>query len=299
MERNRISFTELAHLCQELNALTNRQYRPGHQLVKLFNFLSQFSRSDEFYKDEDQVLNLFATYSPNEYKPTHPCVVTNLAKFIVMPENEKKEALQNFAKQLDEHEQWEWESRRKAKNRRKATKHLGKSPSHKATKFSESPQFFPVAGMNSLSRPTSIATISSMSSMNTSLSSMSSEEPEESNFRYVHLDPWEKMSLLGLGGEKVAEHESYHSEMRESYRRHQHEPQCQNTESGTAHTGKSFHITNRHISAQLYQSPDHEYETVLALERWEWNDKHYSDLVNRLDDDEDRHMSPSYVDNFY
>jgi len=67
-----------------------------------------------------------------------------------------------------------------------------------------------------------------------------------------------------------------------------------------AYKGKSFAATNRHISSQLYQGPpaDMEYDSVLApIDRWEWDDKHYSDLVNRLQYDEDRHLSP-YVSNF-
>jgi len=314
LRKDKISFTELADLCHELNTLTNRQYRPGHQLVKLFNSLSQFSRSGEFYKNDDQVLRLFSTYNP-EHKQTHPYIVDNLAKFIVLPESEKKEALQNFAKQLDEHEQWEWESRRKAKTRRK--QHHGKSPA--ATKYLESPAFTPVAGMNSLSRPTSSATLSSMSSTNT-LSSMSSEEPEEMSY----LD-WEDRV------QKMPEHpEEMYGRMEPPQERHQRPYYHRNGGHGAQHfqtqhpyhrgdpaqypqeweptthcrsgppaaaarmpsKGKSFHRTTRHISAQLHQSPQEfqEYESVLALDRYEWNDKHYSELVNRLYEDE--HLSP-------
>jgi len=309
----KITFTELADLCHELNGLTNRQYRPGHQLVKLFNSLSEFSTTGEFYKNDDQVLRLFNTFNP-DYKQTHPHIVSNLAKFIVMPENEKKEALQNFAKQLDEHEQWEWESRRKAKTRRKAHHH-GRSPSQ-PSKCLESPPYNPVAGMSSLSRPTSSATLSSMSSTNT-LSSMSSEEPMEDRnmaYRYKDFDnSWEDR------WQKMTENDRYRSEMRymrEHQERH-HYPQfprekeyrtpaeyrtpeyhtpVEHEPERVAH-GKSFQATNRHISAQLYHPTDYEYESVLALDRWDWDDKHYSDLVNRLYDDEDRHLSP-YV-NFY
>jgi len=236
-----------------------------------------------------------------------------------MPENEKKEALQNFAKQLDEHEQWEWESRRKAKTRRKAH-HQGRSPSQ-PSKYLESPPSSaalssmaygnPVAGMSSLSRPTSSATLSSMSSTNT-LSSMSSEEPMEDRnmaFRYKDYDnSWEDR------WQTMTEHERYRSEMgymreqreRQRYQHYPREPEYRTPteyrtpvehEAERAALGKSFQATNRHISAQLYQPPDYEYESVLALDRWEWDDKHCSDLVNRLYDDEDRHLSP-YV-NFY
>jgi hypothetical protein len=310
----KITFTELADLCHELNGLTNRQYRPGHQLVKLFNSLSEFSTTGEFYKNDDQVLRLFNRFNP-DYKQSHPHIVSNLAKFIVMPENEKKEALQNFAKQLDEHEQWEWESRRKAKTRRKAHHH-GRSPSQ-PSKYLESPPYNPVAGMSSLSRPTSSATLSSMSSTNT-LSSMSSEEPMEDRnmaYRYKDFDnSWEDR------WQNMNEHERYRSEM--SYmREHQgrpHYPQFPREkeyrtpaeyrtppeyrtpvehESERAAHGKSFKATDRHISAQLYHPTDYEYESVLALDRWDWDDSQYSDLVNRLYDDEDRHLSP-YV-NFY
>jgi len=315
VDKNKISFAELAELCHELNTLTNRQYRPGHQLVKLFNSLSHFSRSGEYYKNEDQVLRLFATYSP-DYKQTHPYVVTNLAKFILLEGAEKKEALQNFAKQLDEHEQWEWESRRKAKTRRKAHHH-GKSPTHQPSKYLESPAFTPVAGMSSLSRPTSSATLSSMSSTNT-LSSMSSEEPEDLTFRHYpkEFDPvWPQEDRW----QKMSEHERYQSEyMREQYRRdpgreyYQHQQRYAREQEHhaashyaqsrmpPAYKGKSFAATNRHISSQLYQGPpaDMEYDSVLApIDRWEWDDKHYSDLVNRLQYDEDRHLSP-YVSNF-
>jgi len=293
----KISFTELADLCHELNGLTNRQYRPGHQLVKLFNSLSEFSTTGEFYKNDDQVLRLFNAFNP-DYKQTHPHIVSNLAKFIVMPENEKKEALQNFAKQLDEHEQWEWESRRKAKTRRKAH-HSGRSPSQPSKYLESQPSSAalssmaygnPVAGMSSLSRPTSSATLSSMSSTNT-LSSMSSEEPMEDRnmaFRYKDYDnSWKDR------WQTMTEHERYCSEMgymREQQERkhYQHYPQESEYRTPTEYRtqvdheaeraayGKSFQATNRHISAQLYQPPDYEYESVLALDRWEWDDKHYS-----------------------
>jgi len=327
LRKEKITFTELADLCHELNTLTNRQYRPGHQLVKLFNSLSQFSRSGEFYKDDDQVLRLFSTYNP-EYKQTLPYIVNNLAKFIVLPESEKKQELQNFAKQLDEHEQWEWESRRKAKTRRK--QHHGKSPA----KYLESPAFTPVAGMNSLSRPTSSATLSSMSSTNT-LSSMSSEEPEEMGYQqYGYLrefDPvWEdrvqKMpehpeEMYGRmekpqerhqrpyyyrnGGHGAQQHfqtqHPYHRGDPAAQYRQEREPSshCRSGPPAAAarmpFKGKSIHATTRHISAQLHQSPQErqdfqDHESVLALGRWEWNDKHYSELVNRLYEDE--HLSP-------
>lgn len=308
VSKDKISFTELADLCHELNTLTNRQYRPGHQLVKLFNSLSQFSRSGEFYKNEDQVLRLFSTYNP-EYKQNHPHIVNQLAKFIVMPELEKKEALQNFAKQLDEHEQWEWESRRKAKTRRK--QHHGKSP---GMHFADSPAFAPVSGMNSLSRPSSSTMLSSMSSTNTlssmastnTLSSMSSEEPEDMGFYSREFDPvpWKEDRYQHFcEAEQYYPEDNYHGPAR--YRRDfyrdpaRHHPQYrrelpykQEWERAPRAGGKSFEATNRHISAQLHDAQrDLEYDSVLNdYDRWEWDDEHYSELVSRLYDDD--HLSP-------
>jgi len=189
----KVLFIDLAELCRELNTLTNRQFRPGHQLVKLYHALSRFSQVSEYYKDEEQVLQLFNIYNL-ESKHTHPYVITQLAKIYQLEGEEQKVALAKFANRLDEHEQWEWESRRKAKTRRKAQQNLQAPHIHASRSLPDlsahgghpSPIPSPASmGQTPLSRTQSFTKLSLGSNLappldnesrQTSYSSMSSEE---------------------------------------------------------------------------------------------------------------------------
>lgn len=157
-EDTKVRFIDLAELCRELNTLTNRQFRPGHQLVKLYHALSRFSTVSEYYKDEEQVLQLFNIYNL-ESKHTHPYVITQLAKIYQADPEDQKVKLTEFANRLDEHEQWEWESRRKAKTRRKAQLSL-QPPPHVPPRVQSMPDLSSVGGghPSPIPSPASLAT---------------------------------------------------------------------------------------------------------------------------------------------
>lgn len=149
-----VKYVEIAELCHTLNSLTKRQFRPGHQLVKLYNCLIKFSTISKTYEGAGQLLTLFEAFGL-EPKQTHPNVVAELARFCNLGEAQK-EALLCLANQLDNHERWEWESRKKAKTRRK-TYHNKKS-AKKAEKRNLQ------KNVSKMPRPTSTCTLSSMES---------------------------------------------------------------------------------------------------------------------------------------
>jgi len=181
-----VLFSDIAELCHALNNLTNRQYRPGHQLVKLFNSLVKFAQTEEHFKSQEQVEELFGKLEL-QYKHSHPFIVAQLAAVHSLSLPKQKEKLARLAKQLDDHEQWETESRRKSKTRRKTahtvsekTNRESPSTSVSSRKHSASASIArtPELGASatsgadygadfanaSMSRPTSSGTLSSMCS---------------------------------------------------------------------------------------------------------------------------------------
>jgi len=153
---NCIRYTELAELCHKLNCSTSKQHRPGHQLVKLYNVLLRLSSEEEFYKGEDNFDELIQKLElEHMMKHSHAFVVKSyLVVAAKLSKEEQTTKLAEFAKKLDDHEKWEYESRRRNKSRRKTSREK--------------------VSVKDLSRPTSCESLCGLSSSHGSTSTLNS-----------------------------------------------------------------------------------------------------------------------------
>jgi len=253
MCERRVKIEELAAMCQVLNTLTNRQFRPQLQLVKLHTILIKISSVAQYFESEEEIVKYFEMFH-FEYKQNHPYILTTLVGIIRSPQESQKEKMSNFAKKLDEWSQWEWESRRKSKSRRKA--HYGRNAV--PTKRETMPM-----GMHSSASTNTLS----------SLSSASSDEYEDSGSYADDYDPkFRAMNNLAVHMDDCKD--SYRKQVRDyEWEREQYESemylqQCRQRmelERGYYPVGKSFVQTRRHMNynemAYDYYDYDLDYES--------------------------------------
>lgn len=232
MCERRVKIEELAAMCQVLNTLTNRQFRPQLQLVKLHTILIKISSVAQYFESEEETVKYFDMFH-FEYKQNHPYILTKLVEIIRSPQESQKEEMSNFAKKLDEWSQWEWESRRKSKSRRKA--HYGRT----VPKRESMPM-----GMHSSASTNTLS----------SLSSNSSDEYEDSGSADDYDPKYRAMNNLAVhmdGKDSYRQQVRDYEWEREQYESEMYLQQCRQRmelERGYYPVGKSFVQTRKHMS---------------------------------------------------